>query len=60
MQPRIEAIAGLVDEHRGVVDTLRRADESVGRAIESLAAFPDSSAKQALIAAAAFSVSRDR
>ena len=60
MQPRIEAIAGLVDEHRGVADTLRRADESVGRAIESLAAFPDSSAKQALIAAAAFSVSRDR
>ncbi|MDE0886138.1 MAG: polyprenyl synthetase family protein [Myxococcota bacterium] len=58
--PQAEAVAELVDRHRGVVDTLRRADESVGRAIESLDAFPDSSAKQALVAAAAFSVSRDR
>jgi len=58
--PQAELVADLVDRHRGVADTLRRADESVNRAIESLAAFPDSSAKQALVAAAAFSVSRDR
>ena len=56
----IEGVAALVDRYRGVADTLRRADESVSRAIAAIAAFPDSSAKQALVSAAAFSVSRDR
>lgn len=58
--PEVEVIAELVDRYRGVADTLRRADESVSRAIETIAAFPDSPAKQALVAAAAFAVSRDR
>jgi octaprenyl-diphosphate synthase len=58
--PEIRTVVELVDRYRGVADTLRRADESVSRAIETLAAFPDSSAKQALVAAAAFAVSRDR
>lgn len=58
--PGVKIVAELVDRHQGVVDTLRKANESVTRAIEALAAFPDSPAKQALVAAAAFSVSRDR
>jgi octaprenyl-diphosphate synthase len=58
--PEIEAVASLVEQYRGVADTLRRADESVDRAIEAIAAFPDSPAKQALVATAAFAVSRDR
>jgi len=57
--PEIEVVAELVDRYRGVADTLRRADESIGRAIDAIAAFPDSPAKQALVAAAAFAVSRD-
>jgi octaprenyl-diphosphate synthase len=58
--PGVEIIAELVDRYQGVGDTLRKANDSVTRAIEALAAFPDSPAKQALVAAAAFSVSRDR
>ena len=50
----------LVDRHHGVSDTLRRADEHVTRALDSIAAFPDGPAKQALLGAAAFTVSRDR
>ncbi len=58
--PGVEIIAELVDRYQGVGDTLRKANDSVTRAIEALAAFPDSPAKQALVAAAAFSGSRDR
>jgi geranylgeranyl pyrophosphate synthase len=57
--PQIEAVAGLVKQYHGVADTLRRADESVNRAIDAIAAFPDSPAKQALVATAVFAVSRD-
>ena len=55
----IEAVAELVARYHGVEDTLRRADESVNRAIDAIAAFPDSPAKQALVATAVFAVSRD-
>ena len=55
----IEAVAGVVEQYHGVADTLRRADESVNRAIDAIAAFPDSPAKQALVATAVFAVSRD-
>jgi octaprenyl-diphosphate synthase len=50
----------LVERYHGVNDTLRRADDHVGRAIETIAAFPDGIAKQALSSAALFSVSRAR
>ncbi|MFP8873911.1 MAG: polyprenyl synthetase family protein [Myxococcota bacterium] len=55
-----QAVAEIVSRYRGVEDTLRRADEHVSRASEAIAAFPDSPAKQALVAAAAFAVGRDR
>ena len=55
-----EAVAEIVSRYRGVEDTLRRADEHVSRASEAIAAFPDGPAKQALVAAAAFAVARDR
>ena len=55
----IEVVAELVARYHGVADTLRRADESVNRAIDAIAAFPDSPAKQALVATAVFAVSRD-
>jgi octaprenyl-diphosphate synthase len=53
-------VAEIVSRHHGVEDTLRRADEYVSRASEAIAAFPDGPAKQALVAAAAFAVARDR
>jgi octaprenyl-diphosphate synthase len=53
-------VQGLVDRYRGVVDTIRRADEHIERASAAIAAFPDGLAKQALLSAAAFTVARDR
>ena len=53
-------VAEIVARNRGVEDTLRRADQYVARASEAIAAFPDGPAKQALVAAAAFAVARDR
>ncbi len=58
--PEVESVVELVDRHRGVADTLRRGEEEVNRAIASIAAFPDSAAKQALVSAAAYAISRDR
>ena len=55
-----EEVAEIVSRHHGVEDTLRRADHYVSRASEAIAAFPDGPAKQALVAAAAFAVARDR
>ncbi len=49
----------LVDRYRGLPDTDRRADEHVARAAAAIAPFPDGPAKDALIAAAEFSVHRD-
>lgn len=55
-----EEVADIVRRHRGVEDTLVRAESLVARASEAIAAFPDGPAKQALVAAAAFAVARDR
>jgi octaprenyl-diphosphate synthase len=56
----IEPVVQLVERYHGVADTLRRADDHVTRGTDAIAAFPDGLAKQALLAAAAFTVSRDR
>lgn len=56
----IATVSELVARYRGIPDSERRALEHVARALEAIAPFPDSSAKQALEAAAAFSVARDR
>jgi octaprenyl-diphosphate synthase len=58
--PDLVAIADLISRYHGITDTLRRADDHVKRAGEAIAVFPDSPAKQALLAAAAFAVTRDR
>jgi len=55
----VASVVELVARHRGVTDTLRRANEHVTLATESIAAFPDNPAKQALLGAAAFAVSRE-
>ena len=55
-----DEVAEIVSRNRGVEDTLRRADHYVARASEAFAAFSDGPAKQALVAAAAFAVARDR
>ena len=56
----IETVAELVERYRGVPDTTRRALEHVARALDSIAPFPESPARQALEAAAEFAVVRDR
>jgi octaprenyl-diphosphate synthase len=56
----LASVADLVVRHRGLVDTERRADEHVAKALEAIAAFPDGPPKSALRAAAEFSVARDR
>ncbi|MEE8507720.1 MAG: polyprenyl synthetase family protein [Myxococcota bacterium] len=49
----------LVERHRGVADTNRRAESHVTRAIAAIAAFPDGRVKRDLIAAAHFAAGRD-
>ena len=56
LAPAIE----LVDRYRGVTDTVRRAEQHVARAQAAIAPFGDGVATQDLLAAARFSVSRDR
>jgi octaprenyl-diphosphate synthase len=53
------AVVSLVDRHRGVPDTVRRAEDHVSKAKASIAAFPDGPARQALLAAADYAVQRD-
>lgn len=48
----------LIERHRGVPDTIRRAEARVDRAAAAIAPFPSSPAKEALLAAANFSVAR--
>jgi octaprenyl-diphosphate synthase len=55
----IHAVAELVDRHRGVPDTQRRAEEHVVKANSAIAAFPDGAAKQALLSAAGYAAGRD-
>jgi octaprenyl-diphosphate synthase len=50
----------LVDQYRGVPDTVRRAAEHVERAAAAIAPFPASPVKEALLGAAQFAVARDR
>lgn len=58
--PDLQPVLDLVARYHGVADTIRRADDHVARAVAAIAAFPDGPAKQALLSAAAFAVSRDR
>jgi octaprenyl-diphosphate synthase len=53
-------VAEMVTRYRGLADTMRRAEEHVGRALDAIAPFPAGPAKDALSAAARFSVARDR
>ena len=57
--PDLAAIAELVTVHHGVADTLRRARDHGDRAIECLAAFPETPARSALVSAASFAVARE-
>jgi octaprenyl-diphosphate synthase len=49
-----------VNRHRGVEDTVRRAEEHVARAVAAIAPFPDGPAKEDLVATAEYTVTRDR
>ena len=49
-----------VERYLGVADTVRRAHEHADRAAQAIAPFPDGIAKRDLLAAAEFSVARDR
>jgi geranylgeranyl pyrophosphate synthase len=55
-----QPVLDLVARHRGVADTVRRAEEHVNRARAALAPFPDGGAKDDMIAAARFAADRDR
>lgn len=50
----------LVARYRGVADTVRRAEQHMGRAAAAIAPFREGRAKQDLLAAARFAVGRDR
>ncbi len=56
----LAAVAELVGRYRGVVDTVRRADEHVSKSRDAIAAFPDCLARQALLVAADYAAARDR
>ncbi len=56
--PDVEPVAALVRRYRGVEDTVRRAESHVDRALASIAPFPDGPAREALLSAADFAVSR--
>ncbi len=53
-------VLALVERHRGVVDSIRRAEEHASRAATAIASYAEGPAKRALVAAAAFSAGRDR
>lgn len=55
-----ESVSELVTQHRGLIDTQRRAEEHVAKALEAIAPFPEGPAKEALTASARFSILRDR
>lgn len=59
-QPDLAPALAVVARYRGVEDTVRRAEEHAARAAEAIATFPDTRAKRDLLAAASFSVGRDR
>jgi octaprenyl-diphosphate synthase len=55
LTPAVDAVA----RYHGVADTIRRAEEHAARAAQAIAPFPEGRAKQDLLAAAAYSVTRD-
>jgi octaprenyl-diphosphate synthase len=50
----------IVERYRGVADTVRRAERHMARASEAIAPFREGRAKENLLAAARFAVTRDR
>jgi octaprenyl-diphosphate synthase len=56
----LPVVADIVERYHGIRDTVKRANEHVGKALEAIAPFSDTPAKAALDAAAHFSVARDR
>jgi octaprenyl-diphosphate synthase len=50
----------IVERYRGVADTVRRAERHMARACEAIAPFREGQAKEDLLAAARFAVTRDR
>ena len=54
----LEMVLELVERHRGVADTNRRAEQHVARAGAAISPFPDGLAKEALLAAADYAVDR--
>ena len=56
LTPALDAVRS----YRGVEDTVRRAQDHAARAADSIAPFPDGQPKRDLLAAAEFSVARDR
>jgi octaprenyl-diphosphate synthase len=50
----------VVERHRGVVDTVRRAEQHMARAVSAIAPFSEGRAKEDLLAAARYAVGRDR
>jgi octaprenyl-diphosphate synthase len=54
----LSPVVELVQRHRGVEDTVRRAEAHVDRAVAAVAPFPAGPAKDALLAAADFAVAR--
>ena len=60
LESELEPVAELVSRYRGLADTVRRVEDHVAKALDSIAPFPDSVAKSALQTAAEYSVSRDR
>ena len=56
----LEPVTLLVGKYRGVEDTIRRAEEHVARAEAAMAPFPDCRAKEDMLAAVRYAVSRER
>jgi octaprenyl-diphosphate synthase len=56
----LRPVAELVKRYCGLEDTQRRAEEHIAKALEAIAPFGEGPAKDSLIAAAKFSVLRDR
>ena len=56
----VSHVSELVLKYRGIEDTIRRAEKHVARAESAIAPFPDCRAKEDMLAAVRYSVSRDR
>jgi len=55
----LSPVLDLVDRHRGVADSMRRAQEHAEKAAAAIAAFPESRAKDSMLDIAAYAVKRD-